>query len=379
VSALPNPLPASRFGDALAAGLPPVVVLAGSERWFREDALARIVSVTLPDGDVGGAFLRYDARRAEDREGVSAAVDDLRSRGLFGGGKVVAVENPASASGPWASGGRASPITRLAKAALDPPPDAGSVLVLLSARPVKGRDAVPTKTLVGAGALVVDCRALYDAPGPWQRGAAPHDHELARHVARRLQEVHGKRMALVEAHALTRMVGSDLGAIEDALRSLALYLGEEDTVTTDTLAAVLGDTRTDPAWALLDAVFDRKGGEALDLLSQARARGLADGRGGVIRGDEALFAYLGAALHGQFRKVLRGAEALQEGTEPSSIAREAGIPSFKAESFLARCRRDPRKLRDLHAAFFEAETGLKSGRLPAGLALERLVLALVRA
>jgi DNA polymerase III delta subunit len=364
-------------GELLAEGVPPVLVFAGAERWFREDGVARVVRALLPDGDAGGQFLRYDARRTEDREGVSAAVDELRSRGLFGGNKVVLIENPEAATGPWAAGGRTSPITRLARAASEHPAE-GTCLVLLTRRPVKGREAVPAKSLVGAGAAVVDCRALYDAPGPWQRNVPVHDHELSRHLVRRAAQAHGKRLALVDAHVLTRSVGSDLGDLDDALRSLALYAGEEERITGETIHAVVGATRTDPAWLLVDAVFERDRERALDLLDQALARGLGDAGGAApVRGPEALFAYLAAALHGQYRKILRAAEALASGEEPAAVARAAGVPPFKAEAFLARCPRDPGPLLARHAAFFEAEAGVKSGRVPARVALERLVLALV--
>ena len=370
------PLRASDMAQAVARGLPPVVVLAGAERFFREEALGLVVDHVLPEGDPGGAFLRFDARRAEDREGVSAAVDELRSVSLFGGGKVVAIDNPESASGPWAAVARTSPITVLAKAALQAPGGDG-VLVLLTSKGVKGRDAAPVKTLQKAGALVVDCRALYDSPGAWKRGGPKHDHELARFLASRMGERHGKRMGLPEAHLLTELIGTDLSALVDALESLALYVGDGDHVRTDDVHATHGARRSDPAWRLVDAVFEGDRAGAIALLEGALARGLPDARGTAVVRGEALFGYLGAALHGQYRKILAGAEALAAGEDPGAISRDLGIPSFLADSFLARCRRDPRKLLDAHGAFFAAEMGVKGGRVPAAAALERLVVDLL--
>ncbi len=375
-AASPPPLRAPDFPTALARGLPAVVVLAGAERYFREDALAGIVSHVLPDGDPGGAFLRLDARRPEDREGVSGAVDELRSASLFGGDKVVAIDHPESASGPWAAVARTSPITVLAKAALTAPVG-GSVLVLLTAKGVKGKEAAPVKSLQKAGALVVDCRSLYDTPGTWKRNAPKHDHELARFLSARAGEQYRKRLGLPEAHLLTELVGSDLGALLDGLESLALYVGDRDAITADDVHATHGARRSDPAWRLVDAVFEGDRGAAIGLLETALARGLPDARGGTIARGEALFGYLGAALHGQYKKVLAGAEALAAGDEPGAIARTLGIPSFRADAFVARCRRDPRRLLDAHEAFFLAEMAVKSGRMPAAAALERLVVDLL--
>ena len=371
-------LPAAEFAQRLAAGVPQVVVLAGAERFFREDGLTRIVGAVLPEGDPGGSLQRLDARRPEDREDVSAAVDNLRSTSLFGGGKVIAIDHPEAATGRWTQGKVKSPIAEIARVAMEG--DTGdSVLVLLTPKPVKGKDAVPLKTLMTAGALVVDCRSLYDAPGPWQRGAPPHEHELARFVSRRMQTLHGKQIALPEAHALTRLVGSDLAELHDALASLALFVGDRHQIRTEDLHEVVGATRTDPAWHLVDAVFEGNVAAALDLLEQAFDRGIADARGAVgVRGDEALFGYLSAALHGQFRKVLAGAEGLAAGEDEQTVARGQGVPSFRTQEFLSRCRRDPVALLRRHRAFFEAEQGVKGGRVPARMALERLVVALAR-
>ena len=135
-------LPAASIETRLDEGVPGIVVLAGGERWFREEGLAAIVRRLLPSGDPGVSFLRYDARRAEDREGVSAAVDDVRSSSLFGGGgRVVAIDNPESAGGPWAAG-RSSPVLTLAKAAAGTP--AGGLPIFRDApRDQSGSDPIP--------------------------------------------------------------------------------------------------------------------------------------------------------------------------------------------------------------------------------------------
>jgi DNA polymerase III delta subunit len=358
--------------------VPAVVVLAGAERWFREEGLKRIVDAVLPDGDPGGCFRRLDARLAEDREAVAAAIDELHTGSLFGTGKVVAIEHPEAAAGPWLRDKRQSPITALAVAAAEAPV-ANTVLVLSTSRPVKGQGAVSTAVLTKAGALVVDCRALYDAPGPWERGAAPYDHELARFLASRMRHRHGKRLDVQDAHVLTRLVGADLGDLDDALASLALYAEARERITSADLDAVHGRRRTDPAWRLTDAVFDRDLSTALDLVEAAFQRGIPDARGGVVVRPEGVFAMLFAALHGTYRRVLAGAEALARGGTPADVAKAAGVPAFRANAFLERCRRDPAALLARNTAFLDAETGVRGGGRPHRAALERLVLALTEA
>jgi len=252
----------------------------------------------------------------------------------------------------------------------------GSVLVLSTSRPVKGQGAVPLATLQKKGALVVDCRALYDAPGPWERNAREHDHELARHLVRRAKLAHKKSLGLPEAHALTRRIGSDLGDLEQALETLALFAGSRTSLSVEDLDACFSGEREDPVWGLVDAVLDLRPAEALARLEAALAHGLADPRGLPITRPEALFPLVTGALHAGWRRVLAGAEGLARGENEAEIVRAAGLPPFRGETHLRRCRRDPRAWQLKNAAFLEAELGVKGGSVPPEVALTRLVAAL---
>lgn len=376
-SPAPAALPAPRLGARLAKEAPPAaVVLAGAERWFRDVGLAAILEAVLPEGDPGGGLVRLDARVPEQRERVRAALDELRTPSLFGGGKVVTIENAEAAAQSKDRSGAAA-LTRLATEALRAPPR-GACLVLSTPLPVKGRGAVATKALLELGAWVVDCRALYDAPAPWERGASPTDHELSRFLVTRMQRAHGKRLGLDDAHALSRLAGPDLGALDDALRSLALYVGERAAVTSEDLARTVGHTREDPVWKLVDAVLDADAPRALDLATLAFERGLSDTRGALTVRPEAVCAIVTAALHRAWRRLLGGSEALARGEEPATVARAQGVPPFLANRFLERCRREPARVLALHGAFFEAEAGVKGGGTPPRLATERLVARLAR-
>lgn len=351
--------------------LPGVIVLAGPEGWFRARAIEAVIRKALPKGDPGGAIVRLNARSPEDKERVPAAVEELRTASLFASDKVVIVENPESAP----KSGRAAPLTQLARGASEHPVP-HSVLVLSTSQGVKGRGSVSAKALLGLGVLLVDCRALYDAPAPWERGP-PHDHELARFVVQRLRQVHKKTIDVETAHGLTRLVGNDLAGLDDALSSLALYVGAAGTVTAEDVARSIGETREDPIWTLVDAVLDQDAERALQLTSAAFERGLTDQRGNVVVRPDALGAMLTAALHGAWRRTLAGAEALACGEPASEIARAQGVPPFLADRYIARCRRDPAEVLQRHRAFLIAETGMKGGGVPPRLACERLVASLV--
>lgn len=397
-----GPVPASQFLERAAeAPLPACVVLAGAEAWFRRQAAELVIARVFPDGDPGGGVLRLDARDTTQREQALGAAEELRSGSLFGAGRVVVVANPEALSGgagavedpdaegdgveavpPEPSPGEAaapkrvrSPILALAEPALEAAV-VGSVLVLSTARPVKGQGAVPLASLTKKGALVVDCRALYDAPGPWERNAQEHDHELARHLVRRAKVAYKKTLPLAEAHALTRRIGSDLGDLEQALETLALYAGTRTALKAEDVDACFAGEREDPVWTLVDAVLDGRPAEAMARLESALSQGLADARGVPITRPEALFPLVSGALHSAWRRVLAGAEGLARGEPEADLVRAAGLPPFRGEAYLKRCRRDPRAWQHKNVAFLEAEEGVKGGLVPPDVALTRLVVAL---
>ena len=366
-----KPLPAVQLARRLARGaVPGVIVLAGTEPWLREQGLELVLQRVLPEGDPGGAVVRLDGRLPEHRERIPAACEELRSASLFAADKVVVVHNPEAAPSP----GRAATLTQLVKTACAEPVP-GSVLVCSTSQGVKGRGSVSTKAILAAGALLVDCRALYDAPAAWERGP-PYDHELAHFVVQRLKQRYRKTIALESAHALTRLVGNDLAALDDSLRSLALLVGDATEVRAEDVSDAVGETREDPIWTLVDAVLDQDVDTALTLVGAAFERGLTDQRGAVVVRPEALAAMLTGALHGAWRRILAGSEALARGEPGSEVAKAGGVPPFLADRFVGRCRRNPDEVLRRHRAFLDAELGTKGGGVPPRLAAERLVLAL---
>lgn len=394
-SAAPPAVPAGAFLERMPERLPACVVAAGAEAWLRDQVVEAILARVFPEGDPGGGVLVLDARDGLDRPRVAEAVEELRAGSLFGAGRVVVVKNPEAlragvaveaeedaeeqdgdAAEPAAAGGRVkSPLLTLALPALEAAIE-GSVLVLSTAKPVKGQGAVPAATLGKAGALLVDCRALYDAPGPWERSKPAHDHELARHLSRRAQSAHRKSLGLVEAHALAQRVGSELGDLEQALETLALHAAAKREIALADIEACFTARREDRSWDLVNAVLEGRRNEALERLEQALAHGLSDAQGRAQTRPEALFAIVNGALFSGWRKILAGAEGLARGDDPAAIVRAAGLPPFRADEHLARCRRDPVDWQRRHAAFLEAERGVKGGGVPPEAALERLVIAL---
>jgi hypothetical protein len=401
-SSAPPPVGAVEFLDRLAKGpVPRVVVLAGEEPFLASEAVEGIRARLFPEGDPGGAVVDLDATIPDEADRAAGAIDDLRTPSLFGGGKLVVVRNPeATARGapsspdaeeeagegseeadgeeperrPKAGGPRRpSPVTDLVKRAGGAPERA--VLVVVTSKPVKGKGSVSAEAITRAGAVLVDCRRLYDTLPPWSRGGSPADTEVARWATRRAERRHGKDLAPDAVALLAGRLGSNLSAVAQALETLSAYAGTRRAIEATDVALLVGEERDDPAWAFADAVLDGDLDKALGFLESAFSRGFSDARGRVVTRPESVFPILGATLHSSYRRLLLVCEALARKEDPASVA--GTLPSFVLERVVRQAsRRDPEDLLARHGAFVEAEAGVRGGGVPPRVALERLVLAL---
>jgi hypothetical protein len=386
--------------------VPSVVVFAGEEAFLAEEGVAAVSRALFPSGEPAGAVVTLDASVPADAERIPSVVEELATASLFGEGKLVVVRRAEAIGGAAAAsesdgtddgedapgepeaadaaaparakggGRRVNPITALVKQACAASVP-GAVLVLVTRKPARGKGSVSTEALVKAGALVFDARPLYDAPPPWSRGGSPFDTEAAQWTSRRAKARHGKAMDLRAAQALVNRLGSDLALLARSLETLASYVGDRPSITEEDVAATVGTSREDPSWVLADAVLERDLARSLALVAAAFDRGITDFGGRVAVRPESVFPMLSSAIHAAWRRAMLVAEAAARGESPASLPTLAGLPSFVVERLLRQAgRRDPDDLLARHAAFVEAEAGVRGGGVPPRLALERLVLTL---
>jgi len=426
------PLPGLDAAAHLASGEPPcVVVFAGEETFLAEEGLSALRKALFPEGEPAGALVELDAALPADADRVASVIEELGTPSLFGEGKLVVirraeslggtaakdddedgdeeggaaddeegtraapaarkasapaaegkgeakVEGKAGGKGAKTGGRKVNPITGLVKqacAAAQP----GAVLALLVRKPVRGKGSVSADAILKTGALLVDCRRLYDAPPPWARAGPAFDTEVVKWLTRRAKVVHKKGLEPRAAHALTVRLGASLSPLARALETLSVYVGDRPGIAEADVAATVGETREDPAWVLADAVLERDVPKSLALVDASFERGLSDAKGRVAVREEAIFPVLFATIHGSWRRALAVSEATARGENPASLPALAGLPSFVVERVLRQtARRDPDDLLARHAAFVEAESSVRGGGVPPRLALERLVLALTR-
>ncbi len=398
------PVPAAEAVRRFAAGkVPPVVVFAGEERFLAEEGIAAVSKALFADGEPAGASTHLDGASLADQDRIAAAVEELMTPSLFGAGKLVVVRNAEAIGGraatadgeddeegdevagesvakqPAAKGPRKpSPITTLVKQAASAAVP-GAVLVLATRKPVKGKSSVSADAITKTGALLVDCRRLYDTVPPWARGQASFDTEVARWVKDRAQAKHGKAMDARAAFGLSLRAGGGLSALARALETLAAYVGTRPAILESDVAAVVADAREDPAWRLADAILEGDLNRSIEMASAAFERGVPDGKGRSVSRPESVFAMLFASVHSSWRRAMLVCEARARGEDLSQVPALAGLPSFVVERVARQAaKRTPDDLLARHRAFVEAEAGVKGDGVPPRLAFERMVVALSR-
>ncbi len=346
----------------IAAGVPHLVCLVGSEEFLRREALA-----TLLESVHGGPPPPEDCVRLDPAGIVGGAeltriFDELRVPSLFGG--------------------RRSLVLGQAEAFLAADPEAWIEFIarpwregtlFLVADALDGRTRI-AKALAQTG-WYIEVARLYHRPPPWKTDASPWDNDLNRWLVARARragmKLDPKVAHLVQTRAGTRV--ADLAAALDRLRTLVAAGG---TVTRDLVERHTPSGEESTTFELVDALF---GGDRRRTLALARGvleRGSVDSSGQRTTDPATLLlGFIGAAL-ARLRQ-LRGVHGIvAAGGGDAEILSAAGI----ARAFLPRLREQaraspPAYLDRLVHELYRADADLKKGRGPrADELLERLAL-----
>lgn len=318
-----------------AGRVPNVVLIAGSERFFVDRAVAALRKAAVGDGPPGFNEDIFEGKSAT----AARIVDAARTLPMLASSRLVLVREAEA----------------LASAELDKLADyleapSVSSCVVLVAEKLDGRTRLAKRAQKLE--LVVDASPLRAAE---VRGFAQHEAERR-----------GVRLAPEAAAALLDAIGSDLPAIDDALERLGLYVGAGAIIDVAAVEACVAKVRVESIWALVDAVGMRDRRIAL----KAAASLLAD-REPALR--------ILAMLARQLRMVGRMQSALAAGAPPQEAARQAGAPPFKARELATAARRfEPRALARAFTVLAETDLALKGSKRPPDTVLEGAILELTR-
>lgn len=235
-----NKISAGKTGRAA----PSFVVIFGDEEYQKLNALAKVRDELLPpEVDRGLALCEYDGARDVENGGpqLATVMDDLCTLPFLADRRVVIVRD----ADKFVSACR----ERLERYAANPSPTGTLVLVCRS---------FPKTTrlykAVTAGGRVVECKKL-----------------SSRAVADFVMEqfaVSGKRVDFNIAQRLAEMIGNEQGTLVGEIEKLCLYAIDRPTVTMADVDALVGQSREEKIFAVMDAAAAGKPREALALWHQ---------------------------------------------------------------------------------------------------------------
>lgn len=341
-------VPADPVLAAIEAGRPaPVYLIHGPDAYRHEQVLRVLRRSLVPPG--------YEALNTAVLEGSAASPEAIVEMALmppFGAGMrlVVVCESPLfgrrGKGGSGRAGGDAIPGEGAFTAYLrNPAPSA--CLVFTCVEPVDGHPLV---------AEVARCGQVVPAVLP---GAA----DLARWLQAEAAEM-GKRLAPAAAALIVERCPPDRILLRNELSKVAAYAGGRPMIEREDVLALIGKTREERVFDLVDAVAARSPARALAL-----ARDLL-GQGEPALGILALLAR-------QYRLVWQAKALAGAGGKPEEVARKLQVRPFQVEKALRQGRQlSDRDLGRAFAALLETDMAIKSGALTPDLALELLCVKL---
>lgn len=325
------------FGRELAGGKAPVYLIHGEEAFITRRAMDWLRGAVLAGAVEDFNLDRFDGRENTDAERI---VQAARTLPMMAARRLVWVRN-AEALFKQSAG-----LDKLVEYVESPDPM--SCLVFQAMERVKKNGKLYKR--IAAHGCVLETKT-------------PHERELVEWV-RGAAEARERTLRPDAAAMLVEAIGRDLTALDIAVERLTLYVQAPAPIELEHVEATVPHTRVRTVWELIDAVADRDVARTLE-----RAHQLLD------QGEEPL--RLLALIIYQFRQLLIGRAARDNGAPPQDAARLAGVPPFKTRGFLRQL--DNYRRVELLVALerlAKADRALKSSKMPSGLIFEGVLLDL---
>lgn len=352
---------------ALKAGLKPVYLITGPEALIRGEAVEAVLAAAFPAGaDRSMACLDYNCpeKKHEFRQLEPAKIIDELSIPPFLGGaerKAVVLRQ----AGPWLQDSQDAFIRYLE----DPAETAVLVIEAASFR----KDLRVSKRIAEIGTLV-DHKALYATE--FGSSAYSANSSLGRAVRARAR-ARGVDLTEEAILAMFEVGGAELTALDQTLERIALSLGKAGAghrvSDNDVLKMVIGNS-AGLQFEIVDRLFLGQVVKTVLQLKQIFNEGLAiDGKWQRSEGGIAMI--LLSMFNRRQDQLEKGMALRREGMDPAGIVRKVGVWGRSQGPFQrALTTWTPTALADMAEAIYEAEWGIKSGRMENLSALEWLAI-----
>lgn len=318
---------------------PPVVVIFGDEEFQKSRALRGVLDAVFPPGiDRTLALCEYDGTRPEDQGGpdLAAVLDDLGTLPLLADRRVVVVRD----ADRFISAHRA-PLERYFAS----PAPSGVLILVCRTFP---RTTRLCRTAVTSGGQVIECKKL--------TGRTLVDFVLTEARAR------GQRMDHAVAARLVELIGQDQGLLDAEIEKLCLYVGTRRAITDADIADLVGLTRQEKIFAVMDAAARGQLDKALGLWHQ------------VVATDPAAIFKAPGGMAFVLRRWLAAHRMLSEGLAIRMIAPKLMMWGRERELDQLLRHLPPARLRGILASIAELDSQAKVGARSIETGIEALLL-----
>lgn len=308
------------------AKAPPFAVLFGDEEFQKSQALQQLLDQLLPPGvDRGMVLTEYDGTRSAEQGGPALAtvMDDLATLPFLADRRVVIIRD---------ADGFVSAHRAKLESYLESPSPTGTLVLLCRSFPKNTR---LYKAAAAVRGRLVECKKLTT------RGLI--DFVTAEFGAR------GKRVDHAVAARLVELIGQDQGLLAGEVEKLCLYANDRKTITADDVSDLVGVTREEKIFAVMDAAATGRFPLALQLWDQV-----------VATDKDAIYKALGGMSY-KVRAWLAAHQMAADGLPLRAIAPKAGMWNRERELQALLDRLSPTRLKRILAGIAQLDSQAKVG------------------
>ncbi len=308
----------SSDGESTPGGRRPIYAVYGPDDFLRRQAVDEIVHEVLGEDVPPMARLDVDGTSVA----LADVLDELRTLPFLASVRLVVVHD-------------ADPLIAKHREALEryaEAPSPSGVLVLVCK--VMNKNWRLAKAIQKVG-LLRECKA----PPPWERD---------KWLIGRARQGYDKRLQPASARALVELAGDDMASLDAELAKLAIYVDSRDTITEKDVEDLVGVTRPEKVFRMVDA-----------LGAGDPATALATWRQTLATDNQASFRAIGGIAW-----AVRQMIAVKQGAQPRA----------SASTSRAAARFSMEQLQDMLVQLLAADVACKTGLASVGTAVEKFIL-----
>jgi DNA polymerase-3 subunit delta len=192
----------------------------------------------------------------------------------------------------------------------------------------------------------------------------PHGPQMARWIQTQARELGGE-FALQGANRLAELVGDDPRVATKEIEKLLAYVNYKRPVDDDDVTMLVADVSEGDVFAMVDALGNRDGRQALEMLHR------------LLEQDEPLRLY--GMIIRQFRLLLQTRELIDSGYREADIAKKLGTHPFVISKLSGQVRNfNLAQLESIYRVLLDLDIAMKTGLTDPVIGLDVLVASLTR-